>query len=116
MSMSRQKNQSIPELAQQVKKLTRQAYPDANSEVTEILALDCFIDSLDDSDLRLRLRECCPKSMNEAETLAVRLETHKLADKQRVQTVNAFTSQNKHQKSMFFRKCFKQNRNPHTES
>lgn len=98
-SMSRQKTQSIPELAQHVKKLTRQAYPDANSDLTEILALDCFIDSLDDSDLRLRLRECCPKTMTEAETIAVRLETHKLADKQRIQHVNAFTNQDKHNSS-----------------
>ena len=95
-SIHKHNDQSIPELAAQVKKLTRQAYPDANMELTEILALDYFIDSLDDSDIRLRLRECCQKSISEAETIAVRLETHKLADKQRMQNVNAYTGKNHH--------------------
>jgi hypothetical protein len=34
-------------------------------------------------DIRLRLREVNPKNINEAETLAVRLETLKLADRQK---------------------------------
>lgn len=99
-SISRGKEQSLPELAQKIRKLTRQAYPDANSELIEILSLDHFVDSLDDADIRLRLRECCPKTMSEAETIAVRLETHKLVDKQRLQTVNAVNSSHReHTKS-----------------
>lgn len=80
-SMRKQTGQSLSELAQEIKKLTRQAYPDANSDIQETLALDYFIDSLTDLELRLRLRECCPKTMQEAETVAVRLEAHRLADK-----------------------------------
>ena len=94
-SVTRQKGQPITDLAQQIRKLTRQVYPDANSDLREILALDAFIDSIDDSDIRLRLRECCPKSIAEAETVAVRLETHKLVDRQRLQTVNALTHENR---------------------
>jgi len=89
-SLCKEPGQSISDLAQKVKKLTRQAYPDANAELIEVLALDYFIDSLDDSDIRLRLRECCPKSVTDAETIAVRLETHKLADKQRMKPINAY--------------------------
>lgn len=85
-SLRKEKGQSISDLAQKVKTLTRQAYPDANMDLLEILALDYFIDSLDDGDIRLRLRECCPKTMGEAETIAVRLETYKLADQQRNQS------------------------------
>ena len=94
-SITRKEGQSIADLAQSVKKLTRQAYPDAHSDLIEILALDHFIDSLNDADIRLRLRECCPKTVMEAETIAVRLETHKLADQQRLNPVNAYTKDSK---------------------
>ncbi|XP_069109431.1 probable basic-leucine zipper transcription factor E [Argopecten irradians] len=77
------KNETIPDLAQSIKKLTRQAYPLAPPSVIEVLSLDHFIDAINDSDIRLRLREACPRSINEAETLAVRLETYRLADNHR---------------------------------
>lgn len=79
----RGKEESLPELAQSIKKLTRQAYPSAQSTITSVLALEHFIDALQDADLRLRLRESNPKSIHEAETLAVRLETLKLAERQK---------------------------------
>ena len=60
-----EKGQSLSEFAQTVKRLTRQAYPDANPELQETLVLDQFIDSLIDSEIRIRWRECCLKTMNE---------------------------------------------------
>ena len=36
----------------------------------------------------MRLRECCPKTMLEAETIAIRFETHKIVDQGRVAPVN----------------------------
>ena len=90
-SRVREKGESISELAQNIKKLTRQAYPEATSEIIEILALDYFIDALLGSETRLRLRECGPKTLNEAETIAVKMEAHKLADKQRQKNVNSFS-------------------------
>ncbi|CAC5382459.1 unnamed protein product [Mytilus coruscus] len=77
------KEESLPELAQSIKKLTRQAYSSAPSTITSVLALEHFIDALPDADLRLRLRESNPKSIHEAETLAVRLETLKSAEIQK---------------------------------
>jgi hypothetical protein len=47
------------------------------------LALDQFIDALKDPDMRLRIREARPYNINEAEILAVRLETFKQADNHR---------------------------------
>ncbi|CAC5404142.1 unnamed protein product [Mytilus coruscus] len=79
----KRENESLSELAQSIKKLTRQAYPGAPTSVTDTLALDHFIDSLNDPDLRLRVREARPRDVNEAEVLAVRLETYKQADKHR---------------------------------
>ena len=63
--------------------MTRQAYPNADSSLRDVLALDHFIDALPDPDMRYRIRESRPKNITDAEILAVRLETHKLADKQR---------------------------------
>ena len=77
------KTESIVELAQSIRKLSRQAYPNASLEMIEILALDHFIDSLVDTDIPLRIREVGPKSLSEAETMAVRFEAHRIADRQR---------------------------------
>ena len=84
--------ESLSELAQSVKKLTRKAYPTAAPDLTNVLSLDHFIDALSEANLRLRLRESRPKNINEAETLAIRLETYKLADTQKVKQVNAIHS------------------------
>ena len=56
-SRIKQKAETIPELAQAIKKLTRQAYPKADLDVIEALALDHFIDGLPEPEIRLRLRE-----------------------------------------------------------
>ena len=93
----RGKEETLPELAQSIKKLTRQAYPSAPSSLTSVLALEHFIDAIPDSDLRLRLRESNPKSINEAETLAVRLETLKLAERQKGRIVRQVDSKENEQ-------------------
>jgi hypothetical protein len=67
----RGKDETLPELAQSIKKLT-----------ISVLSLEHFIDAIPDGDIRLRLREVNTKNINEAETLAVRLETLKLAGRQ----------------------------------
>ena len=87
----RQKGETIPELAQNIRKLTRQAYPAANSSLVDTLALDYFIDSLLDSEVRIRLRECSPKNILEAETLAVKMEAQRIADRQRSKNVGSVT-------------------------
>lgn len=86
-SRVKNKGETIPELAQAIKKLVRQAYPGVNKDVIETLSLDNFIDALTDSDIRMRLRELGPKSLAEAEQIAVRMEAHKIADKQRSRLV-----------------------------
>ena len=85
----RQKGEAIPELAQNIKKLTRQAYPDASSDLIDTLALNHFIDSLLDSETRLRLRECSPKTIQEEETLAVKTGAQRVADRQRSRTIGS---------------------------
>ena len=86
-SRVRNKGESIPELAQAVKKLVRQAYPGVNKDVIETLSIDIFIDALTDSEIRLRVRELGPRTLADAERTALRLESHKIADKQRSRLV-----------------------------
>ena len=87
-----EKGQNLSQLAQEVKKLTRQAYPHANRNMLDILSLDYYIDALPDPDIRLRIRESRPQNITEAETLAVRLETYRLAENKSALPVNAITS------------------------
>lgn len=56
-------------------KLTRQANPTTDQGVLNILALEQFIDALPDPDIRLRLQEARSKDINDAEIIAIRLET-----------------------------------------
>ncbi|CAC5382339.1 unnamed protein product [Mytilus coruscus] len=74
----RLRNESLPELAQAIKKLTRRAYPGTSPIVSDTLALDYFIDAITETDIRLRLREVGPKTIYEAENIAVRLEALRL--------------------------------------
>lgn len=64
----------------------KQAYPNADSSLGGVLALDHFIDALPDPDMRYRVRESRPRNITDAEILAVRLETDKLADRQRLRS------------------------------
>ncbi|OWF39876.1 hypothetical protein KP79_PYT25154 [Mizuhopecten yessoensis] len=84
----RGKNESLSEVAQSIRILSRQAYPTADANYTSILALDHLIDLLQDSEMRLRVREIPPKTINEAETHAIRLEAHRLADRHRGKSVH----------------------------
>lgn len=93
-SRTRGKGETIPELAQAIKKLTRQSYPKVSQDVIEALALDHFIDALTETEIRLRLREVGPKTLTEAEKIAVRMEAHRIADKQRTRLVGRVEQDN----------------------
>ncbi|KAK3583164.1 hypothetical protein CHS0354_025678 [Potamilus streckersoni] len=86
-SRYREKGETLPELAQNIRKLTRLAFPSASNDVIEILAIEQFTEAINASDIRLRLREHGPKTMSEIETLAAKLEAHRIADRQRNGTI-----------------------------
>lgn len=83
----RLRNESLPELAQAIKKLTRRAYPGTSPIVRDTLALDYVIDAITETDIRLRLREVGPKTIYEAKNIDVRLEALRLADRQKGRSV-----------------------------
>ena len=54
-SRIRGKDESLPELAQVIQRLVRQAYPEASLSVWEVLAKDHFVDAIADADIRWKV-------------------------------------------------------------
>lgn len=59
----RKRNEKLEDLAQDIKSLTRYAYPNVPSETREQLAKDCFIDSLGDAELEWAVYQGKPISL-----------------------------------------------------
>lgn len=80
---TRHKEETLPELAEDVDRITRLAYPDASTAMLQVLARDQFIDSLTDEEMRLRVRQNRPSSLKEALQCALELESYQLASRHR---------------------------------
>ena len=76
-----QKNETLAELMQDIRRLMALAYPVPNEEVTEILARDVFIDALIDREIALKVREREPKDLQHAYRLAMNYESYIRAEK-----------------------------------
>ena len=74
-------SESLTELGQDIWRLTNLAYPTAPSDVRETLAKEQFIDALISSDIRLRIKQARPTSLNMAVRHAVELEAFNKAEK-----------------------------------
>ena len=74
-------------LGEEIKHLVRLAYPDASVDMLDILAKDQFIDTLPDEDIRLRLRQNKPGTLQQALEEALELESIYLANNQRSKNV-----------------------------
>ena len=58
--------EKLPQLGQDIRRLTRLAYPTASADVCETLAAKkCFIDSLSSFDIRLRIKQARPEHLND---------------------------------------------------
>ena len=79
----KKREESLPELAESVESLARKAYPDASNDLQDILARDHFIDALYEEDLRLRVRQARPPSLQVALETALELESFQLASRHR---------------------------------
>ena len=75
--------ESLPELGQDVRRLTNLAYPTAPNDVREILAKEQFIDGLASADMRLRVKQARPLNLNDAVRHAVELEAFNKAERKR---------------------------------
>ena len=88
-------SESLSELGQDIRRLTNLAYPTATTELRETLAKDQFIDSLISVDMRLRIKQARPTSLNDAVRHAVELEAFNRAEKSKLESqgiLNAATT------------------------
>ena len=70
----RKKSESVQELAQDIKRLVRRAYPQASSDLRDQIARDCFIDALNEHELEFFVYQGKPRSVDEATQLALEFE------------------------------------------
>jgi hypothetical protein len=68
----RQRNETLPQLLQDIQRLTSLAFPGPSNETTEIIARDAYIDALNDSTLAFKIREREPRDLEEAHKIAMR--------------------------------------------
>ena len=80
-------SESLPEMGQDVRRLTNLAYPTASSDLKDILATEQFLDGLYDSEMRLKIKQARPSSLNDAIQRAVELDAFNRAEKRGTETV-----------------------------
>ena len=85
----RRKDESIREVAQDIRRLLALAYPGQQSELCEHLGRDAFLAALDDPELELKVREHDPMDLDASVKLAQRFEVSR-------DIVNAHSSCGKH--------------------
>src|SRR5664279_840473 len=73
----RSKGESLRELSQDIQRLMALAYPGEKSTLSEHIARDAFLSSLDDPELELKVREREPTDLDGAVKLAQRFEVFK---------------------------------------
>ena len=79
----RKNDETLPELAQSLRRLAKSAYPDAPYEVQDSLAKDQFLDAINDANLRWQIFQMRPKTLDNALESAVEIEAFRAAENQR---------------------------------
>ncbi len=79
----RQPNETLPELAHEIKRLVKLAYPTGQYGILEDLAMNHFIEALPETESRWHIQQSRPQTLDEAVRVAVELEAFHMAEKQR---------------------------------
>jgi hypothetical protein len=74
-------SETLGELGQDIRRLNNLAYPSAPADLKETLAKDQFLDALQSADMRLRIKQVRPVSLNDAIRHAVELEAFYRAER-----------------------------------
>ena len=67
-------DQGLPELAQDIKHLTRMAYPSAFIDLRDTLSKDSFIEALNDAEMELFIYQKEPATIDDSIRLALKYE------------------------------------------
>lgn len=70
----RKRDEPLMELAQDIKPLTRMAYPSAFLDLRDTLSKDCFIEALNDADMELFICQKEPETLDNAVRIAMKYE------------------------------------------
>ena len=70
----RKKGESLPELAADIERLVRQAYPACNRDAVDDLASERFLQALPDLEARRQIRLLAPKTLAETVNTTLRIE------------------------------------------
>ena len=81
-------SETLPEMGQEIRRLTNLAYPTASSELKEVLATEQFLDGLFDPEMRLKIKQARPVNPNDAIQRAVELEAFSRAEQRRKEHVH----------------------------
>lgn len=73
----------MPEIGQDVRRMTNLAYSTAPNDVRKILAKEQFVDCLARTDMRLRVKQEKSLNLNDAVRHAVELESFNKAERKR---------------------------------
>ena len=79
----RDRDEKLSVLASSLRRLVGKAYPEAAPELQDNLAKDQFIDALEDREIRIKLRESGPKTLDEAVSRALQIEAMYEAESRR---------------------------------
>ena len=79
----RKRDEKLPDLASSLSRLVSRAYPEAVPDLKDSLAKDQFIDALEDREIRVKLRESGPKTLDEAVSRALQIEAMYEAESRR---------------------------------
>jgi hypothetical protein len=82
-SRYRRRDESLSELAQDIKRLARLANPTTPCEVRDTLAYKCFSDALHDQAIKWAICQCTSENIDEALNLVLKYEAFKMSRKRK---------------------------------
>ena len=77
----RRRDECLPELAENIERLTRLAYSNAAVEMIKVLAKDQFVDALHNEEMRLKVCQSWPSTLHQALEASLELESFELASR-----------------------------------
>ena len=79
----RQPKETLPDLAHEIRRLVKLAYPTGQYGILEDLSKNHFIDAIPEADSRWHIQQSRPRGLDEAVRVAVELEAFQMAEKHR---------------------------------